>query len=63
MANAVFDVNSFAIPAYTRPSLIFLMAVVASPSALAAGGNAIVRFMSNHSLALYCLHPFFVPLG
>jgi hypothetical protein len=25
-------------------------------------GNAVVRFMARHSLAVYCLHPFFIPV-
>jgi surface polysaccharide O-acyltransferase-like enzyme len=59
-----FEVNKFAIPAYTRPSLIFLaMAVVIFAIRWRPRSNAVIRFMSYHSLALYCIHPFFVPLG
>lgn len=58
-----FEVNRFALPAYTRPSLVFLAVAVL---VLAVRGrppsNPVVSFMAFHSLAVYCLHPFFVPL-
>jgi surface polysaccharide O-acyltransferase-like enzyme len=58
-----FTVNQFAIPAYTRPSLIFLaVAVLILAVRWRAGGNRVVGFMARHSLAVYCLHPFFVPV-
>jgi surface polysaccharide O-acyltransferase-like enzyme len=56
-----FEVNQFAIPAYTRPSLVFLgVAVVVLALRFRWPENAVVRFMATHSLAVYCLHPFFV---
>jgi surface polysaccharide O-acyltransferase-like enzyme len=58
-----FDINRFALPAYTRPSLVFLaVAVVVLAVRFRWPENAIVRFMALHSLAVYCLHPFFVDL-
>jgi hypothetical protein len=48
-----------AIPAYTRPSLLFeviaIFAATMDPRIKASGA---IRFMSKNSLALYCLHPF-----
>jgi surface polysaccharide O-acyltransferase-like enzyme len=59
----LFRVNQFALPAYTRPSLVFLaVAVLVSVVRARPPGNAVVRFMARHSLAVYCLHPFFVPV-
>lgn len=56
-----FDVNEYALPAYTRPSLVFLgVAVVVLALRLRWPENRVVRFMAVHSLAVYCLHPFFV---
>lgn len=50
-----------AIPAYTRPSLLFeaiaIFAAAMDPRIKASG---VIRFMSKNSLALYCLHPFLV---
>jgi surface polysaccharide O-acyltransferase-like enzyme len=58
-----FRVNQFALPAYTRPSLVFLsVAVVVWAVRARPTGNAVVRFMARHSLAVYVLHPFFVPV-
>ncbi|HJZ94563.1 MAG TPA: acyltransferase [Gemmataceae bacterium] len=58
-----FTVNQFAIPAYTRPSLIFLaVAVLTLAIRWRGGGNRVIGFMARHSLAVYCLHPFFVPV-
>jgi peptidoglycan/LPS O-acetylase OafA/YrhL len=55
----MFEVESFAIPAQTRPSLVLLAMAVVQMSALVRFPAApIVRFMSRHSLALYCIHPF-----
>jgi surface polysaccharide O-acyltransferase-like enzyme len=56
-----FEINQFAIPAYTRPSLVLLavaVLVLAVRSRVPAG--PVVRFMAVHSLGVYCLHPFFV---
>ena len=59
-----FTVNLYAIPAYTRPSVILLSVLV-----LVLVVNfkmkklAVIDFMSKHSLALYCLHFFFLSMG
>jgi len=59
-----FQINLFAMPAYPRPSLILLSALV-----LVLVVNfqfkqlCIVTFMAKHSLALYCLHFFFLSIG
>jgi membrane-bound acyltransferase YfiQ involved in biofilm formation len=59
-----FGVNRFAIPAYTRPSLIFLaIAVVIFAIRWQPRSYAVVRFMSKYSLGVYCVHPFLVPIG
>lgn len=56
-----FNVNIYAIPAYTRPSLVFIsMALLFVAIKTNPKSNPVVLFMSNNSLALYCLHPFFV---
>jgi surface polysaccharide O-acyltransferase-like enzyme len=58
-----FQVNRFALPAYTRPSLVFLaVAVLVLAVRARPAGNRVVRFMARHSLAVYVLHPFFVPV-
>jgi surface polysaccharide O-acyltransferase-like enzyme len=58
-----FRINEFAIPAYTRPSLVFLAVAVLVPAVRSgARGNAVVGFMAYHSLGVYCLHPFFIDL-
>lgn len=50
-----------AIPAYTRPSLLFeVMAVFATAMDPRIKASGVIRFMSKNSLALYCLHPFFL---
>lgn len=59
-----FNVNAFAIPAYTRPSLIFLAAIVLLLAIrIRLKSRFFILFMSRYSLALYCLHPFFTPVG
>jgi hypothetical protein len=56
-----FKINDYAIPAYTRPSLIFLsmsillIALETNPKEI-----PIINFMSKNSLALYCIHPFYI---
>jgi len=58
-----FEVNRFALPAYTRPSLVFLaVAVLVLAVRSRPPVNPVVAFMAFHSLAVYCLHPFFVPI-
>ncbi|MDH3972710.1 MAG: acyltransferase [Deltaproteobacteria bacterium] len=54
-----FPGQGFAIPAYTRTSLIFgtlTLLIFALDPKIKSG--KIVSFMSKYSLALYCLHPF-----
>jgi peptidoglycan/LPS O-acetylase OafA/YrhL len=54
-----FAVNRYALPAYMRPSLVFLATgVVLAATRLQFRHGKIIQFMSEHSLALYCLHPF-----
>jgi hypothetical protein len=59
-----FTVNMYAIPAYTRPSVVLLSVLI-----LVLVVNfqmkklAVIDFMSKHSLALYCLHVFFLSMG
>lgn len=58
-----FGGQSCALPCYARPSLLFsvvALALVALHPAVTSG--PVVRFLSAHSLALFCLHPFFMPL-
>jgi surface polysaccharide O-acyltransferase-like enzyme len=56
-----FEINEFAIPAYTRPSLVFLaVAVLVLALPVRRPPGPVVRFMALHSLGVYCLHPFFV---
>jgi surface polysaccharide O-acyltransferase-like enzyme len=53
--------NGYAIPAYTRTSLLFAVIfifVIAQDSRIKS--NRCVDYMSKYSLALYCLHPFFM---
>lgn len=58
-----FEVNRFAVPAYTRPSLIFLaVAVMIFALRISAPEIPTISFMARHSLGVYCLHPFFVPV-
>jgi hypothetical protein len=58
-----FNVLRFAIPIFARPSLV-LMAMMSLFLALKINlkRNPVILFMSNNSLALYCIHPFFLPL-
>ncbi|MEB3335021.1 MAG: acyltransferase family protein [Cyanobacteriota bacterium] len=54
-----FGVNSFPLPTYARPSLVFLaVAVVVAATRFDVKPGWMVKHMSEHSLALYCLHPF-----
>ena len=56
-----FDVNEYALPAYSRSSLVLIsMLVLFFAISVNPRRNPIILFMSNNSLALYCLHPFFV---
>jgi hypothetical protein len=59
VGDVFFAGQGYAIPAYTRTSLVFAVVIVflvALTSSLRA--NDIIRFMSKYSLALYLLHPF-----
>ena len=50
-----------AIPAYTRPSLLFeVIAIFAAAMDPRIKAPGVIRFMSKNSLALYCLHPFLI---
>lgn len=56
-----FDVSIYAVPAYTRPSLVLIsMVVLFIAIKVNPKRNPIIMFMSTNSLALYCLHTFFV---
>jgi surface polysaccharide O-acyltransferase-like enzyme len=56
-----FNINHYGIPAYTRPSLIFIsMAVLLLSVKIEPKRKPLIDFMSKNSLALYCLHPFFI---
>lgn len=58
-----FEINEFAIPAYTRPSLVFLaVAILVLALRSRVPTNPVVQFMALHSLGVYCLHPFFVDI-
>lgn len=58
-----FSYGPSPLPLYTRPSLVFLaMTLVLTAIKTDWKSFFIVRFMSNKSLALYCLHIFFVYL-
>ncbi len=60
----LFHVSVFAIPAYARPSLAPLAtAVVIAAVMVPVRVPGVVRAMAGYSLALYCLHPFAVPLA
>lgn len=59
-----FGGQSCALPCYARPSLLFsvvALALVALHPAVTSG--PVVRFLSAQSLALFCLHPFFMPFS
>lgn len=56
-----FPGQGYAIPAYTRTSLLFgvlVLSIIALDPMIKS--NAISRYMAKYSLALYCLHPFFL---
>lgn len=64
-ANEVFfNINNCALPAYTRPSVVLLsILVLVLVVNFQMKKLAIIDFMSKHSLALYCLHYFFLTMG
>lgn len=56
-----FAGQGYAIPAYTRTSLLFsviaISIVALNPN---IKSNGIIKYMAKYSLALYCLHPFLI---
>ncbi len=53
--------QGYAIPAYTRTSLLFaVMAVFTVMLDPRIKANSIIKYMAQYSLALYCLHPFLI---
>lgn len=61
VGSVFFPGQGFAIPAYTRVSLLFgciaLSIIAINPS---VRSNTVIKYMADNSLALYCLHPFFM---
>lgn len=56
-----FRLSPAALPVYSRPSLVLIaMAVLSYAIRANLKQNAVVLFMSNKSLSLYCLHIYFV---
>ena len=54
-----FPGQGYAIPAYTRTSIFFISIVILTLATYPKiPNNRVVKFMSKHSLGLYCLHPF-----
>lgn len=61
-----FEVNfdTYAIPSYSRPSLIVIsMAVMFLSIKIKPKYNVIIDFLSRYSLGLYCIHIFLAPLA
>lgn len=53
--------HSYAVPAYMRPSLLFGVAAIGIFFLTRElRSNIVVAFMARYSLALFCLHPFFI---
>lgn len=52
--------QEFAIPAYTRSSLLFgvLALTIIPTTSQGIKSNSIIKYMAKYSLALYCVHPF-----
>ncbi len=58
-----FKNQGFALPPYTRPSLVFGIAAVAVLALHPAiPQNRLITFMAGNALSLYCLHIFFYPI-
>jgi len=56
-----FKSQTYAIPCYMRPSLVFAVAIIGLLMLTSnIRSNIVVRFMARYSLALFCLHPFFI---
>lgn len=59
-----FLVEGYAIPPYMRPSLTFLVMLIATLALTTElKSNRVIRFMAKYSLALFCLHSFFIEPG
>ncbi len=56
-----FEAGNYALPAYCRPSIV-LLAMLIFNLALSVTSKVpkIIQFMADQSLALYCLHFFFI---
>jgi|WetSurMetagenome_2_1015567.scaffolds.fasta_scaffold149201_2 hypothetical protein len=58
-----FSIQPYALPAYMRPSVFFacysLLVLFLGPW---SNCPAFIRFLSDYSLTLYCLHLFFIPI-
>lgn len=56
-----FDGQGYALPAYTRLSVVCLSILLLSIGLTKRiRTNGVIDFMSKQSLSLYCLHPFFI---
>lgn len=63
MGEIYFSRQGFALPPYTRPSLVFGVAAVAAAALHPAiRATPVITFMARYALALYCLHIFFYPI-
>ena len=61
-----FEYHGYCIPAYTRPSLVFTTTAlfIFALRAEIQLKNPIIQYIAQHSLALYCLHSYFIiPVG
>jgi peptidoglycan/LPS O-acetylase OafA/YrhL len=60
-----FPGQGYAMPAYTRASLLFAVVAVSTIALdTRIRSGRVIKYMSEYSLALYCLHPFLInPLG
>ncbi|MBW2245184.1 MAG: hypothetical protein JRH01_24690 [Deltaproteobacteria bacterium] len=53
-----FEANGHGFPPYTRPSVVLAaLGLVVGSLVVKGQAPAWLRFMSRHSLAIYCLHP------
>lgn len=56
-----FPGQGYAIPAYTRISLLFaVIAIFILALSPRIKANSIIKYMARYSLALYCIHPFLI---
>lgn len=61
IGDVIFLAEKQGIPSYTRGSLVFgaiAVLVLATDKRIRSG--RVIKFMSTNSLALYCIHPFFI---